>query len=90
MYLALKAAVKKIQDGDNDFDAIQQQGMKALELAGFEPQYFAIRQAGDLQPVRDNSKELVILTAAKLGKTRLIDNITVTRPDRTVVPLRRF
>jgi pantoate--beta-alanine ligase len=82
MYLALKAAVKQIQDGETDYDAIQQHGMRALEIAGFEPQYFAIRQANDLQPVRENSRELVILAAAKLGKTRLIDNIKAMRPDK--------
>ncbi len=77
LYLALKAAQKRIQDGDTDYAAIQQNGMKTLEAAGFEPQYFAVRQANDLQPPRDSSRELIILVAAMLGKTRLIDNVQV-------------
>lgn len=82
LYQALRAAQKQIQDGLTDFAAIQQTGMRTLESAGFEPQYFAIRQANDLQPVRDSSRELVILVAAKLGKTRLIDNVKISLPDK--------
>jgi pantoate--beta-alanine ligase len=77
LYLALKAAAQRIQEGDRDYQDIEQSGMRALQAAGFEPQYFAIRQANDLQPLRQTSRELVILAAAVLGKTRLIDNLRV-------------
>lgn len=82
LYEALKVAKQRVQNGEKDFEAIQQAGMKTLEHAGFEPDYFAIRQAADLQPVRESSKEVVILAAARLGKTRLIDNIKVTRTEK--------
>ena len=36
-----------------------------------------MRDADDLQPPRDGSRELVVLTAARIGKARLIDNLRV-------------
>jgi pantoate--beta-alanine ligase len=48
--------------------------MKLLE-AGFNPDYFAIRDARTLQGVTENTEEIAILVAAKLGDTRLIDNM---------------
>jgi pantoate--beta-alanine ligase len=41
------------------------------------PDYFAVRDAEDLQPPRPMSRELVVLTAARLSRTRLIDNLRV-------------
>ena len=45
------------------------------------PDYIAIRQQSDLAPASNESLQtgepLVILTAAKLGKTRLIDNLEI-------------
>ena len=40
--------------------------------------YVAVRQANDLQPPREASRELVILAAARLGNARLIDNLKLT------------
>ena len=74
----LKTARKRIESGERDFDAIQKDGVRALEAARFQPEYVAIRQADDLQPPREGSRELVILAAGRLGKARLIDNIKAT------------
>ena len=43
--------------------------------AGFEPDYFAIRDARTLRPVTEDTEEIAILAAARLGSTRLIDNV---------------
>jgi pantoate--beta-alanine ligase len=56
-------------------DDIEQQGMKRLQAAGFEPEYVSIRRQSDLQPPEAGDTRMVILAAAKLGNTRLIDNI---------------
>ena len=52
-----------------------------LTERGWQPDYIAIRQQSDLAPATDASLQagepLVILTAAKLGKTRLIDNLEI-------------
>jgi pantoate--beta-alanine ligase len=50
-----------------------------LEGAGFRPDFFAVRQAVDLSAPRPDTSHLVVLTAARLGKARLIDNIQVKR-----------
>jgi len=52
-----------------------------LTNRGWQPDYIAIRQQSDLAPASNESLQagepLVILTAAKLGKTRLIDNLEI-------------
>ena len=51
-------------------------GRRALEAAGFAVDYLELRNAETLAPVQDrNSEPLRLLAAARLGKTRLIDNI---------------
>ncbi len=71
----LKFARQKILDGDRDWAGIQAAGTHALDQAGFVPQYFTVRQAGDLRPAHDDSRDFVLLAAAMLGKVRLIDNV---------------
>jgi pantoate--beta-alanine ligase len=75
LYESLKLAKQRIEKGEHDFGAIEQGGMQQLERAGFQPEYFAIRQATDLAPLRAESRDLIVLAAARLGKARLIDNV---------------
>jgi len=56
-------------------DDIENQGLKRLKAAGFEPDYVSVRRQADLRVPEAGDTELVILAAAYLGKTRLIDNI---------------
>ena len=84
IYQTLRAAVQRIGSGDADFAAIEREGYHALESAGFRPDYFAVRQADTLLTPAAGSRELVVLTAARLGKARLIDNVQVTRFDRLI------
>lgn len=53
----------------------EQQGLKRLKSAGFEPEYVSIRRQLDLRAPEPGDEKLVILAAARLGGTRLIDNI---------------
>ena len=48
-----------------------------LKKKGFKPQYITVCRQTDLKPAKKGDKELVILAAAYLGKSRLIDNIEV-------------
>ena len=53
-------------------------GMAALGEAGFQVDYLSLRNADTLAPVKDPASEtLRLLAAARLGRTRLIDNIAV-------------
>ncbi len=60
---------------------IEKLAESTLAKRGWEPDYIAIRQQSDLAPPSNESLQggepLVILTAAKLGKTRLIDNLEI-------------
>ncbi|MES2586716.1 MAG: pantoate--beta-alanine ligase [Pseudomonadota bacterium] len=60
---------------------IEKIAVDLLTGRGWQPDYIAIRQQSDLAPASNESLQagepLVILTAAKLGKTRLIDNLEI-------------
>jgi pantoate--beta-alanine ligase len=79
IYVTLAAAARRLAAGDADFASIERAGFTALEAAGLRPDYFAVRQAADLGPPAAHERELVVLTAARMSKARLIDNIRVTR-----------
>jgi pantoate--beta-alanine ligase len=80
IHATLQAAANRLRAGDAEFASIERAGFVALESAGLRPQYFAVRQAADLSSPAADSRELVVLAAARLSKARLIDNVQVTRP----------
>jgi pantoate--beta-alanine ligase len=82
LYATLSECAANILAGARDFEELQRQGMQQLEQHGFSPEYFAIRQAEDLAPVRAGARDLVILAAARLDSVRLIDNLRVRLIDR--------
>ena len=77
IYAELSRVRAAIASGRRDFAALEAEGRAALEEHGFKPDYFAIRDGVTLDAPTPQSRELVILTAARLGKARLIDNVTV-------------
>ena len=77
IHLALQAATRRLAAGDRDFPTIESAGWQALAKAGLRPDYFAVRDARELQLPDGSSREYVVLTAARLGRARLIDNLRV-------------
>lgn len=75
LYQSLQQLVGQIQAGNRDYGALLQQAEQQLQTAGMRPDYIELRQAHNLQPATPDSSELVVLAAAFLGSTRLIDNI---------------
>lgn len=75
LYQVLLAAKEKLQRRCYSIGDIQQQAMAELYRLGFEPDYVDIRREEDLQPAKERDTALRILLAARLGQTRLIDNI---------------
>jgi pantoate--beta-alanine ligase len=74
--LILKDAIARARQGD--LRAAEAGAVKALRDAGFDPvDYVAIRDAQTLAPVATLQRPARILAAAKIGKTRLIDNMAV-------------
>jgi pantoate--beta-alanine ligase len=82
LYATLSETAAKIDAGARDYEALERQGMAALGQRGFAPEYFAIRQAADLENVRSGARDLVILAAARLNSHRLTDNLRVRIIDR--------
>ena len=78
LYAALLATGEELQNGKRDFEELEQQGVEQLQEAGFEPEYYAIRRAQNLELPDRDCDELVVLAAGSLGKARLIDNVIVT------------
>ncbi len=79
LYQLLQNAVKEIRAGATEFSALEQEAITNLKAAGFRPDYFAIRDAETLEQPTADTKKLRVLTAAWLGKARLIDNVGVSR-----------
>jgi pantoate--beta-alanine ligase len=68
---------KDLESGKRKYGKMEKNALAELQKLGFEPEYVSIRRAENLAiPDRDND-ELVILAAARLGNTRLIDNVVV-------------
>ena len=78
LYQALISAREAILAGNTDLQAVSEQQIQALQQAGFSVDYFNICRSNDLAPA-DDDQNLVILVAARLGKTRLIDNVYFAR-----------
>jgi pantoate--beta-alanine ligase len=77
LYATMRNVAERLRAGE-PADAALAEGRRALEAAGFAVDYLEIRNAETLAPVLDFGAEpLRLLAAARLGKTRLIDNIAV-------------
>ena len=77
LYATLRALRKRIQDGERQWPDMEAEAMRELARAGFEPDYVSVRRSSDLLPPREGDREFVLLAAARLGSTRLIDNLRV-------------
>jgi len=78
LYQVLGEVKAGLQAGSRDFGSLEQQAMDALREAGFEPDYVSIREQDSLRAPGPGSDRLVVLAAATLGRTRLIDNIRLS------------
>jgi pantoate--beta-alanine ligase len=78
--LALKSLIAQIKAGRTDYAVLEAAAMQALTVRGWKPDYLTIRRQADLQPPQpdDAPDALVALGAAKIGTTRLIDNLEIS------------
>lgn len=75
LFAMLSQVVAAIRAGRRDFSAIEAETMKIMLENQWRPDYIAVRKQADLQLPTPSDRELVVLAAAWMGKTRLIDNI---------------
>jgi pantoate--beta-alanine ligase len=76
---ALREIDAAVMAGQRDWAALEAQAMQTLAARGWQPDYVAIREQsalGEPQP----GQPLVVLAAARLGRTRLIDNLELAAP----------
>jgi pantoate--beta-alanine ligase len=73
---ALARVVDALRAGRSDIVALEQAAQHELTVRGWQPDYVAIRRRADLAPPQPGDA-LVVLAAARLGPTRLIDNLEV-------------
>lgn len=79
LYQALCAAREAIQQHQGDDHEILERQRQSLQQAGFDIDYFHLCRDHDLQTANAEDRDLVLLIAARLGKTRLIDNVYFSR-----------
>ena len=75
LYQTLVWVKSQILTGMPDFAGIEAEAKKKLEKNQWQTDYIAVRKQFDLQSPRLSDRELVVLAAARLGTTRLIDNL---------------
>ena len=73
----LQQMAQAVQAGATDFAALEAQALQTLSSAGWQPDYMTVRRQADLQPPAPGDA-MVVLGAARLGGTRLIDNLEIT------------
>lgn len=77
LYRVLRGLAERVRAGDRDFPRLEREGIEALTAEGFRPDYLSLRRIEDLQPPGVDDQRLILLAAAFLGRTRLIDNLRV-------------
>lgn len=77
LYQQLQHIAQQLRSGSRDFTVLEQAATQTLTQHNWRVDYVSIRDAGSLNTAQTQDTKLVILAAAHLGKTRLIDNIEV-------------
>ena len=75
LYRELSVMADAIRHGQRDFAELIVAGQAQLLAAGFRPDYLEVRHALTLRPAMADDRDVVVIAAAYLGTTRLIDNL---------------
>ncbi len=75
LYCSLSHIAAAIKAGDHDFASLRAEQVRQIEAAGLRLDYLEVRQGVHLRPATAQDQDIVILVAAFLGSTRLIDNL---------------
>jgi pantoate--beta-alanine ligase len=81
LFRSLNAVANEVRSGHLDIFELERQAMAEMSSCGWKPDYISIRKRANLQPPSAGDmvqgEKLVVLAAAKLGATRLIDNLEI-------------
>jgi pantoate--beta-alanine ligase len=75
---ALRAAEASLRAGARDADVLRGAALSAMRARGVEPEYLELVRTHDLEPVDRVDGETLLAVAARVGSTRLIDNIVLS------------
>ena len=76
LHAALEKLAQAVRHGNTDFTSLEEDAMQSLRRQGWLPDYVVARRQTDLQKSHAGDA-LVVLAAARLGTTRLIDNLEI-------------
>jgi pantoate--beta-alanine ligase len=77
LYQTLQRMRQAMLQGERDIERLQKHAVEVFTARGWRVEYVAVRNQSDLQPASSMHRDLVILAAARLGNTRLLDNVEV-------------
>ncbi len=75
LYRELAAITDALSSGERDGAMLAAAAKKRLKMAGWNVDYIELRDADSLRPTASGTRRFVVLGAAWMGKTRLIDNL---------------
>jgi len=78
LFQVLSKIKQEIETGNRNFKKLQDTARETLVSRGWNVDYIALRQGDTLAPVQVNDRDQIVLGAAKLGTTRLIDNLEIS------------
>ncbi len=78
IYQQLQSIAEQLKKGNRNFADLESVGKKNLKEQNFDPEYLSIRRQADLTLPEASDTDFVVLLAARLGTTRLIDNIILS------------
>ncbi len=81
LHEALQQVRVAVEGGDRNFEALEFAADALLARHGWHVDYVVVRSRRTLTQPGPDERDLVVLGAAKLGKTRLIDNLEITAPN---------
>jgi pantoate--beta-alanine ligase len=77
LFRVLSGVAEAVRTGSRDLAALERGAALELQASGWFPDYVALGKKLDLQFASAHDSGLVVLAAARLGSTRLIDNLEV-------------
>jgi pantoate--beta-alanine ligase len=78
IYRTLLDVKARVENGGKDYPAMEAAACRQLAAAGLDPDYVSIRRQSDLASPAAGDRALIVLAAARLGTTRLIDNVKIS------------
>ncbi len=79
LYRVLLHVREQVNEGEVSYRRLEERAMYELSESGFRPEYVSLRNSHTLAVADKHEKDLVVLAAAWLGETRLIDNVIFTK-----------